>query len=196
MIGLTASELSARPHQGALSFMAERKSVSTRRRFEIFKRDGFTCQYCGKRPPNTILHLDHIIPVSKGGTNQTENLITACIDCNLGKSNILLDNSKESLQHITERKKEAAKQLRAYIKSCKEERRMKSLIVDEVEAVFTEQFDLIFTEASRQSILRFHEKLPLSDLIFAMEKAVARINDSNECFRYFCGICHSKIKQL
>jgi len=175
--------------------MSERKSVSTRRRFEIFKRDGFTCQYCGKRPPNTILHLDHIIPVSKGGTNQTENLITACIDCNLGKSNILLDNSKESLQHITERKQEAAKQLRAYIKSCKEERRMKSLIVDEVEAVFTEQFDLIFTEASRQSILRFHEKLSLSELISAMEKAVARISDSNECFRYFCGICHNKIKQ-
>lgn len=181
---------------GALSFMAERKSISTRRRFEIFKRDGFTCQYCGQRPPNTILHLDHIIPVSKGGTNQTENLITACIDCNLGKSNTLLNNSKESLQHITERKKEAAKQLRAYIKSCKDEKRMKGLIVDEVESIFTSQFDLIFTESSRQSILRFHEILPLSELIEAMEIAVSRVNNGNDCFRYFCGICHNKIKQL
>lgn len=176
--------------------MAERKSISTRRRFEIFKRDGFTCQYCGQRPPNTILHLDHIIPVSKGGTNQTENLITACIDCNLGKSNTLLNNSKESLQHITERKKEAAKQLRAYIKSCKDEKRMKGLIVDEVESIFTSQFDLIFTESSRQSILRFHEILPLSELIEAMEIAVSRVNNGNDCFRYFCGICHNKIKQL
>jgi hypothetical protein len=174
--------------------MAERKSVSTRRRFEIFKRDGFTCQYCGKRPPNTVLHLDHIIPVSKGGDNKTENLITACVDCNLGKSNILLDNSQESLNHITERKNEAAKQLREYIKSCKEERKVKSLIVDEIESIFTAQFDLIFTEASRQSVLRFHERLSLAELIQAMEIAVSRIDDGNDCFKYFCGICHNKMK--
>ena len=66
--------------------MAERKAISKRLRFEVLKRDAFTCQYCGKQPPDTILHLDHIKPVSKGGKNTILNLITSCQDCNLGKS--------------------------------------------------------------------------------------------------------------
>lgn len=67
----------------------ERKSLSKRLRFSIFTRDGYTCRYCGKQAGDVILHIDHIIPVSKGGTNDESNLITSCIDCNLGKSNLL-----------------------------------------------------------------------------------------------------------
>lgn len=47
----------------------KRKNISKGKRFDIFKRDGFTCQYCGKQPPGVVLHVDHITPVSKGGTN-------------------------------------------------------------------------------------------------------------------------------
>ncbi len=54
-------------------------------RFDIFARDSFTCQYCGKRPPDTVLEVDHIHPVSKGGSDEILNLITACYDCNRGK---------------------------------------------------------------------------------------------------------------
>lgn len=54
-------------------------------RFEVFKRDGFICQYCGRRPPEVILEADHIVPKSKGGTDIIENLITACYECNRGK---------------------------------------------------------------------------------------------------------------
>lgn len=66
--------------------MTERKAISKKLRFEVLKRDAFTCQYCGKQPPDTVLHLDHIKPVSKGGKNTLLNLVTSCIDCNLGKS--------------------------------------------------------------------------------------------------------------
>ncbi|HMN12792.1 MAG TPA: HNH endonuclease [Bellilinea sp.] len=66
--------------------MTERKSISKRVRFEIFKRDSFTCQYCGKAAPNVLLEIDHIQPVSKGGDNEIGNLITSCKDCNAGKS--------------------------------------------------------------------------------------------------------------
>jgi len=59
-------------------------------RFEIFKRDNFTCQYCGRKAPNVELQIDHIIPKSKGGKDIPENLITACWDCNIGKSDVLL----------------------------------------------------------------------------------------------------------
>lgn len=54
-------------------------------RFKIFARDGFTCQYCGQRPPEVVLEVDHIHPVSKGGTDEDMNLISSCFDCNRGK---------------------------------------------------------------------------------------------------------------
>jgi len=68
-----------------------------RLRFEILKRDNFTCQYCGKNPneDDIKLHIDHIIPKSKGGKDIAENLIVSCEECNLGKSDVLLDARQE-----------------------------------------------------------------------------------------------------
>ena len=54
-------------------------------RFQVFRRDGFTCRYCGRSAPEVRLHVDHVIAWSRGGTNQIENLVTACEPCNLGK---------------------------------------------------------------------------------------------------------------
>jgi hypothetical protein len=62
-------------------------SISARLRFRIFTRDNFACQYCGRRAPDVELHVDHREPRSRGGTNNPTNLVTACVDCNLGKSN-------------------------------------------------------------------------------------------------------------
>lgn len=67
-----------------------RKPLSKRVRFEVFKRDSFTCQYCGKQPPEVILHVDHIAPVAEGGSDDFDNLITSCQDCNLGKAAVPL----------------------------------------------------------------------------------------------------------
>ena len=64
-----------------------RAGLSKRLRFEIFKRDQFTCRYCGRRPPDVVLEVDHIHPVSLGGLDTEDNLVTACGDCNRGKSN-------------------------------------------------------------------------------------------------------------
>lgn len=65
--------------------MAKRAPLSKKTRFEVFKRDAFTCQYCGQKAPDVVLHVDHISPVSKGGGNDLLNLITACVACNSGK---------------------------------------------------------------------------------------------------------------
>ena len=56
-------------------------------RFEVFRRDSYSCQYCGRSAPEYPLHVDHIIPWSKGGKTIIENLRAACSECNLGKSN-------------------------------------------------------------------------------------------------------------
>lgn len=70
-----------------------RVALSKRLRFEVFKRDDFTCQYCGAQPPAVVLEVDHIHPVAEGGKNDTENLITACEACNRGKGKRLLGNA-------------------------------------------------------------------------------------------------------
>lgn len=63
----------------------KRKAINKKLRFEIFKRDNFTCQYCGRKAPDVILQIDHLKPVARGGKNDILNLVTSCIECNQGK---------------------------------------------------------------------------------------------------------------
>jgi 5-methylcytosine-specific restriction endonuclease McrA len=54
-------------------------------RWQILARDNFSCQYCGRRPPEISLEVDHKVPISRGGGNDLDNLIAACMDCNRRK---------------------------------------------------------------------------------------------------------------
>ena len=54
-------------------------------RWQVFNRDKFTCQYCGRAAPDVVLHVDHREPQSIGGRDDPENLVTACAACNIGK---------------------------------------------------------------------------------------------------------------
>lgn len=81
--------------------MSIRAAVTTRIRFEVFKRDKFTCQYCGRKAPEVILHVDHVEPVAEGGTADVVNLVTACDTCNLGKgARRLADDSVVEAQRL------------------------------------------------------------------------------------------------
>ena len=65
-----------------------RSSIKMKKwRESVFKRDNYTCVECGGKPPQVVLHCDHIIPVSQGGTDELSNLQTLCEQCNLSKSN-------------------------------------------------------------------------------------------------------------
>lgn len=68
----------------------DRHTVPLSRRYDVLRRDGFRCQYCGGTPRGGyVLHVDHKVPRSKGGTNAMSNLVTACSLCNFGKSDSL-----------------------------------------------------------------------------------------------------------
>ena len=56
-------------------------------RFDVLRRDSYTCQYCGRSAPHVEIHVDHVKLWSKGGESSLNNLTTACSDCNLGKGN-------------------------------------------------------------------------------------------------------------
>lgn len=61
-------------------------SVSKRTRYEVLRRDNNTCRYCGGSAPDVTLTIDHVTPVSLGGSDDPANLVAACKDCNAGKS--------------------------------------------------------------------------------------------------------------
>ena len=98
----------------------KRKQLSEKKRFEIFKRDFFTCQYCGATPPSVVLHVDHIHPVADGGGNEEHNLVTACEACNLGKSSNPLFDRPKSLADRAEEIKEREAQMLGYNKVLEE----------------------------------------------------------------------------
>lgn len=72
------------------TIMPKRKTIPAKIRQEVFKRDNYKCKTCGKSPATDSelsLEVDHILPYSKGGTNDIENLHTLCNRCNKGKGN-------------------------------------------------------------------------------------------------------------
>ena len=54
-------------------------------RINIFARDGFTCQYCRRKPARAELNLDHVVPRALGGRSTWENVVCSCVDCNRRK---------------------------------------------------------------------------------------------------------------
>lgn len=60
-------------------------AVGARTRFLVFKRDNFTCQYCGNKAPEVRLQVDHVVAKANGGQDDMENFITSCSTCNVGK---------------------------------------------------------------------------------------------------------------
>lgn len=68
-------------------------------RRNIYLRDRYTCQYCGCRPPREDLTIDHIIPRSRGGKSTWENVVLACLQCNVDKGSRTPEEANLVLRH-------------------------------------------------------------------------------------------------
>lgn len=81
-------ELSREASRARVARYHERLGLSAREwrdiRVAVFERDGHECSYCGST--EGPLHVDHIVPLIQGGTNDLSNLTVACRECNCGKS--------------------------------------------------------------------------------------------------------------
>ena len=164
-----------------------RKSLSKRIRFEVLKRDSFTCVYCGKNPSQEVLEVDHVIPVSKGGKNTTENLVTSCFSCNRGKSNIELTSLPESV--INENNLIRIQQYKQYVKYIKNLHALDNQLIDIVCDVYT-SYNVEYTpsDSFRNDILKFIKRIGIDDTTQAMRTACSRM-DRRDIPRYFFGIC-------
>ena len=176
-------------------------SISKKIRFEVFKRDGFRCAYCGKSPPDVLLEIDHIEPKSKGGKDDVNNYLTACFDCNRGKRAISLNLAPLQLSENLNVLQEKELQLRKYNKLISKVENRLNIEVEEIEKVFHEGFQtkIRFTESFKRSVKGFLKALPKSEVLEAMLLTVDRKkccgeSDIERALRYFCGICWNKIK--
>lgn len=87
-------------------------AVSKRLRYEILRRDNHACRYCGAAAPDAKLNVDHVIPQALGGKDKPENLVTACTDCNAGKTSSM-PNAMVVADVDQETFRQAAEQVRA-----------------------------------------------------------------------------------
>ena len=174
----------------------KRKAISAKTRFEVFKRDAFTCQYCGAHPPGVLLHIDHVTAVAAGGSNVIDNLVTACEPCNLGKGARDLKVVPETLAAKARQIQEREAQLAGYQEILEDKRER---IEDELWRVA----EIIAPGSSvggmkrdwTASIRRFNEKLGVHAVLEAADVARGRYPyGGKQTFLYFCGVCWNLIR--
>lgn len=177
---------------------APQKPVSKRLRYEILRRDDHTCRYCGRRAPDVALTVDHVIPTALGGRTEAENLVTACGDCNAGKSSIAPDSPiVASVSEDALRWAEAARAAAA------------ELVLDvsaraEYADAFKDAWDrwtysggdpIPLPDGWRASLGEFHAAgLPIAVIVEAVDITMARPRKDD--WRYFCGVTWRKVDEL
>lgn len=160
--------------------MADRTALPKKIRFEVFKRDSFTCQYCGRSAPNVILEVDHIVPVAEGGTNEVINLITSCRDCNRGKgarllsSTETLDKQKKQLDELNEMREQTDMMLEWK----RELLQLENKQADEIENLLGDLTGYGLTDRGRRDVRKLVHEFGFAIVYEAMEIA---------CSQYFKG---------
>lgn len=189
-------------------------TLSVKTRFEVLKRDRFTCAYCGKHPPEVLLEVDHIVPRAAGGSDDIANLTTACTDCNRGKGGRMLEEGTSPAvnQAALVEMQERIDQAKAYMDLLGS---LESLIDEQVWRVneaWGGAYDanvevdeegrrtLRFVGYGRwpddRSIRRFIKKLGLEAVVDAVDITASRIRNPNmDAVRYFYGVCHRSIRE-
>jgi hypothetical protein len=177
----------------------KRKAITKKIRFEVFKRDRFTCQYCGESAPKVVLNVDHIIPVAKGGGSDILNLITSCFPCNSGKKDRVLSDDaviikqKKQADKIAERKEQI--QMMAEWSSSFVEASI--LEAENYNEHLNKFYDVRLSDHGKRFFMDVIKKYGFQDVILATEKSANRYlknsedkNDISEFLDKIPGICY------
>lgn len=181
---------------------AKRKSLSQKIRYEVFKRDGFKCQYCGRSVPEVTLEVDHIVPVAEGGENDMMNLITSCRDCNRGKGKIPLDDEtilkkqKAELEELNEKRN----QMEMMIQWRSELRSMDAKQVDSINELIGSMTDYELTDSGRRDVLNCLKRFGFNEVYEATEISFSRYYKGdgysfNKALSKIGGVCYNRRKQ-
>lgn len=181
--------------------MVKRKSISKKIRFEVFKRDKFTCQYCGRKAPDVILEVDHIKPVADGGGNDIMNLITSCFDCNRGKGKRKLDDKTVVQKQQAQLEELAARneQLEMMLNWKNELLNLQEKEVDAVASVFVKLTDYKPSDSGICKIRKWLKSYSVDELMNASEIAISAFYKGDErswniAFNKVVPICRNRKK--
>lgn len=172
----------------------DRKNISKRTRFEVFKRDNFTCFYCGRHVPDVILELDHIMPISRGGTNEIDNLVTSCADCNRGKGGVPLSELASKGKYLgakAELLQEQLEQMKAYNEALEEIKAYEDSCISK----FINKWWTYRKEPPYPHINFMYKQiriLPMADILSAIDIAALKTRCEETMVHYYCGILRQK----
>ena len=182
--------------------MSTRKPLPKSLRFEVFKRDSFKCQYCGRSAPDVILEVDHIVPVAGGGKDDPINLITSCRDCNRGKGSkqlsdkTTIDKQKKQLDELNE----IREQTEMLIQWKTELLTIGDSQIDAIDNLITSLTNgWGLSDSGRRTIRGYIKRFGFPSVYEAIEISFCRYYDDEDCFDLALykvgGICYNKAKQ-
>lgn len=174
--------------------------VSKRLRYEILRRDGFRCRYCGTTAGEAELRVDHVIPEALGGSSEPANLATACDPCNSGKSSVppeapVVDQVAEDALRWSAAMQRAAADMEAELNK-RDDQNAAFLTEWNSYSSWGKAFPLdpIWdTTLTRLRTAGLTDRL-ISEAVAATMSAKG-VYPSNR-FRYFCGVAWNMISQL
>ena len=183
---------------------AKRKALPKKLRFEVFKRDSFTCQYCGRMAPDVVLEVDHIVPVAEGGTNDIMNLITSCHDCNSGKGKRKLSENEEvkKQQDQLRQLNEKREQIEMMLEWRNELLNFDNEQIDKIEELFSSYCTgRTFTESGRKTISKLIKKYGFIEVYDCTRISAETYYDTedpetaSDVFNYISRICYNRKMQ-
>jgi len=151
-----------------------------------------------------VLHVDHIVAIANGGTNEATNLITACSECNLGKSAVPLGDTMTPIKKAMDIEREKVEQLKAYNKFLIELKQMRDtdfkMVSDAIISSSGQNPNEWVISGKRASSVRLIlKRLPVVEILEAVDIANDRIGfeqNDYKAWKYFCGICWRKVDKI
>lgn len=159
-----------------------RKNITKKVRFETFKRDSFTCQYCGRMAPDVVLEVDHINPVANGGDNDVMNLITSCFDCNRGKGKRKLTD-KDEIKKQQEQLKELntkREQLKMMLEWRKELQGFDNELLQGFLKIYTEKTGYTLTDVGKEKAIKWIKDFGLMEVLECLDISVRQYFDESK----------------
>lgn len=173
-------------------------AISKRTRYEILRRDGNACRYCGSIAPDVKLTVDHVMPVALGGSDDPSNLVAACSDCNAGKSSTSPDAPlvaevsedaerwaearRQAIADVAEAESQAADEFTEFYLEWTSWDKTARYLPDNAEATFRNWISAGLT---------------LDDIINAQNTALsARHISIFKVWRYMCGVLRNRLIEI
>ncbi|MDH6283135.1 HNH endonuclease [Prescottella agglutinans] len=173
-------------------------AVPNRLRYEVLRRDNHACRYCGGAAPEVKLTIDHVVPVALGGGDEPSNLVTACRDCNSGKTSTTPD--APIVDDVAQRAQQWAEAMAQVAAERAQDRQVRDFIRDTI----AHMWDCWQTSDGqtkprasdwKNSIDTFYAAgLDLDDFEDLIESTMT-CRGVTDRWRYFCGCCWTRIKQ-